>query len=209
MANTLLVPEDIEGSYGATHNDEDFVVPFRTPSSSWKPKKVVVVLGLMGVLSAVVVLWSVLQKDASSAGPSAARTGPEAVLLRFYPYVTITNKTPYAVRKYRRPNQASLAVSYFLCTADYYPYDGLPAKQVSLPAGQTWSASSRGLCLVTRVYATLYRPMERPWMPNQLDPSITCATYSSTGTSHSIYSILMKGDDACCVRSSHELQECD
>ena len=73
-----------------------------------------------------------------------------------------------------------------------------------LPAGQTWTASSRGLCLVNYIHATLtYQTDDHFWV------LMTCAPYTSSGTSHSIYSILMKGDDACCVRSSHELQECD
>ena len=194
MANTLEVAGDID-HYGSTH-DEDLVVPFRKPSS-WKPKKVVV-LGLLGVLSAVVVLSSVLRDAYSSTGPSAAHTGPESVLLRFYPYVTITNKTPYAVRKYRSSHRSrSSTVSYLVCLSDYM-YN-------SLPAGQTWTASSRGLCLVNRIDATLDLPDGRS--------GIMCTPYTSTGTSYSQYSILMKwdnfGDDACCVQSSNQIQKCD
>ena len=57
MATTLLVAAGDIDDYGATHDDEDLVVPFRQPpsrrSSSWKTKKVV--LGIIGVTAAVVV----------------------------------------------------------------------------------------------------------------------------------------------------------
>ena len=35
-----------------------------------------------------------------------------------------------------------------------------------------------------------------------------CQEYHSSGTSYSQYNILMKGDDACCVVSSHMTQKC-
>ena len=222
MANTLVAAGDIEG-YGATH-DEDLVVPVamldrnprhstnstkQQPSrrpSSWKTKKIVV-LGLMIGVMAATVFVSVLRD--SSAGPSAPRTGPEAVLLQHYPYVTITNKTPYDVlpqfytKGYVLPQgglQEGGGVSYTACESDFM-YEGLPA-------GQTWTASSRGLCLVNRIHATLgyhTKDGEFHW--------VTCDPYTPNmpnifGTSYSIYSVLMKGDDACCVLSSHEIQKC-
>ena len=222
MANTLVAAGDIEG-YGATH-DEDLVVPVamldrnphpstnstkQQPSrrpSSWKTKKIVV-LGLMIGVMAATVFVSVLRD--SSAGPSAPRTGPEAVLLQHYPYVTITNKTPYDVLPQFKPHippyyvlpqgglQEGGGVSYTACESDFM-YEGLPA-------GQTWTASSRGLCLVNKIHATLgyhTEDGEFHW--------VTCARYTphNIGTSYSIYSVLMKGDDACCVLSSHEIQKC-
>ena len=220
----LVVREAIEG-YGATH-DEDLVVPVAMldrnphPTSStkqhsssppsWKTKKIVVLGIMMGVMAATLFV-SVLRD--SSAGPSAARTGPESVLLQHYPYVTITNKTPYDVlpqfytKGYVLPQgglQEGGGVSYTACESDFM-YEGLPA-------GQTWTATSRGLCLVWNVRVTLAYPSKYPRSHPKYHPSqdyLLCALYSSSGTSHSIYSILMKGDDACCVKSSHELQECD
>jgi hypothetical protein len=35
-----------------------------------------------------------------------------------------------------------------------------------------------------------------------------CDRYLSGGTSYSQYNILMKGDDGCCVVSSHMTQKC-
>ena len=85
------------------------------------------------------------------------------------------------------------AVTYLGCKSD--------SMNEGLPAGETWTASSRGACLITWVTAT-------PTLPN-LPDGLKCASYHSSGTSYSIFFILMKGDDACCVRSSHETpQEC-
>ena len=204
MANTLEVAEEID-DYGATHGT-DLVIPLtmldrnphptrsnkQHPSSrpSWTTKTVL--LGIIGLTAAVVVVSSA---TLFFFGPPAARTGPESVLLQHYPYVTITNKTPYQVWNPLRPTDFQQSVSYvlFFCKRDYYPMDGVPA-------GQTWSASSRGLCLVSHVYATLYRPKE-------VFP-IECTPYTSSGTAYSIFSIIMKGDEACCVLSSHEIQTC-
>ena len=124
--------------------------------------------------------------------------------LQKYPYVTITNKTP----KDTFPNYIDHDVYGFgdlthhtvyvvynsgLCSTDYID-DGLAP-------GGTWTASSRGACLVKEIVVTL----THPWHPDGL----ACAPYTSSGTSYSIYSILMKGDDACCVLSSHETpQKC-
>ena len=87
---TTLVGVGVAGEnkdYGSTFDDEDLVVPFRQPPSrrrpsSWKTKKVV--FGIIGVMLAVV-----------GSGAKVLSVGPESVLLRFYPYVTITNKTPH------------------------------------------------------------------------------------------------------------------
>ena len=218
MANTLLVAGDTE-DYGATHDEDNRVLPVamldwnphptsskNQPSrrpSSWKIKRVVLGI-IIGVMAAVIVMSSAtgflsLRKDTSP--------GPESVLLQHYPFVTITNKTPYKVRPPKVGQQSVLYFSdpmHWLCPSEYM-YDGLPA-------GQTWTATSRGLCLVWNVRVTLAYPSKYPRSHPKYHPSqdyLLCALYSSSGTSHSIYSILMKGDDACCVKSSHELQECD
>ena len=203
MANTLVVAGDIEGSYGATHNDEDLVVPLTMhPScrpSLWKNKKVVVLGLVVGVTTAVVVSSVTL----FFSRPRAARIEPSSVLLQHYSYVTITNKTPLNVLGSIPPFLSTpySLVSYLGrdlgCRPDFIYED--------LPAGQTWTASSRGICLVNRIQVTLghYRK-DGSWH------WLWCAPYISSGTSHSIYSVLMNvDDDACCVRSSHESQRCE
>ena len=164
--------------------------PNRRPSS-WTTKKVVVLGVMIGVMAATLCV-SVLRDD--SADPPAARTGPESDLLQHYPYVTITNKTPFPIFPIVPPDYFyHTYVQYGFCMPNYIAE--------GLAAGQTWTASSRGLCLVHRIHAALNRP-------DLANGYLTCYPYKSSGTSHSIYSILMKGDEECCVRSSHEIQEC-
>ena len=90
-----------------------------------------------------------------------------------------------------------------------YPFCAWDFRLKGILAGETWTAPSRGLCLVKTIRATLwYYTEERDY-----NTKVICAPYHSSGTSHSIYSILLKGNDvnrnACCIRSSHELQACD
>ena len=147
--------------YGSTYDDEDLVVPFRQPPnrpppSSWNTKKVVLGL-IMGVMATT--LFVAVLRDAASAGPSAIHTGPEAELLQFYPYVTITNKTPLDLRP---PQEVSFSVKYkggpLFCDSDF-----LMEGMEGLAAGETWTASSRGLCLVKTLRARLgyHRPNNR------------------------------------------------
>ena len=217
MAYTLEVAEEID--YGSMHGT-DLVIPLtmlewnphptrsnkQHPSSRplWTTKTVV--LGIIGLTAAVVVVSSA---TVFFFGPPAARTGPESGLLQHYPYVTITNKTPYNVLPqfytksylYRTtvfPQgglQEGGGISYLGCENDFI-YEGIPA-------GETWTAASRGLCLVYRIHATLgyhTEDGEFHW--------ITCIPYNSPATSFSIYSIIMKGEDECCVLSSNEIQTC-
>ena len=120
--------------------------------------------------------------------------------LQNYPYVTISNETPYATaapyattaQPLDKKYSVSVAYATFLCSNDYI--DGVIAP------GDTWTASSRGVCLVGYVYASLTIPGTG---------IIQCRKYRSAGTTYSMYSILMNGDDACCVLSSHETpQKC-
>ena len=159
-------------------HDEDLVVPFRKPPSRLWKTKKVVIGIIMGV-TAVVVL--------ADAG-LLAQTGQSFLLQGMFP-ATITNKTPYNVDRFRT------AVDYLGCASDHIGDDGLYA-------GQTWTASSvRGWCLVTQIDANLITP-------NLPGGYLTCAPYESSGTAYSIYSIIMKGDDACCVQSRHESGVC-
>ena len=146
MATELVKEGDIN-DYGAAHDNENLVIPLaildrtrhptsssKPPSSrpsSWKTRKIVM-LGIIGVMSAVVLVSSATVffsgiTDPSSAGPPAARTGPEAVLLQLYPYVTITNKTPYQVLPQGGWNFPD-SVSYLVCKSDFMS-NGLPAWQ--------------------------------------------------------------------------------
>ena len=121
-----------------------------------------------------------------------------------YPYVTITNKTPFGVVSAGVRERKNSSVSYLGETLPYgcrpdYMYDGLGA-------GETWTAPSRGLCLVKTIRATLwYYHEESGWLER-----FACDPYISSGTAYSKYSILMKGDEhACCIRSSHESKRCE
>ena len=237
MANTLVVVAgDIKG-YGATQ-DEDPVVPVamldrnshhptsstKPPSSrpSWKTKKVVLGL-IMGLTVAVVVavaratLFVSVLRDSS-------RNAPESELLQHYPYVTITNKTPFDVRRPMKDDPwnfrlSNFSVGYLKIFAMFgCPYDFM---REGLSSGRTITASSRGLCLVDEIYATLKYPVSAPPTKafsrssrnTSLDKdgwlALECTPYISSGTSHSIYSILMKDDDGgCCILSSHQIQKC-
>ena len=107
--------------------------------------------------------------------------------LQHYPYVHITNNTPYATRYPYGVN-----VVYVGCSSDYV-YE-------AIAPGGSWTASSRGVCLVYRIAAVLALP--------GLPDGFVCGRYKSSGTSYSQYSIIMDGDNTCCGRSSNEIQEC-
>ena len=65
--------------------------------------------------------------------------------------------------------------------------------------GETWSATSRGICSVTGIYVDLTLPD---------GDQLRCTPYTSFATSYSQFFIIMKGDNACCVQSSHESGVC-
>ena len=108
--------------------------------------------------------------------------------LQHYPYASITNKTPYDTV----PGK-DIHYSIHLCSDDQY----------NVAAQQTWKASSRGACLISRIEAELF-PVD------SAHDYMTCAPYTSTpGTSYGTFFIIMDGDDACCVLSSHQKpQQC-
>ena len=91
-----------------------------------------------------------------------------------YPLVHISNSTPYG---------ASGKVSYasIFCSDDNYSAGA---------NGGTWTASSRGVCLVTEVSATLF-----------VDGKPVNATpYSSSGTSYSQFAIIQIGSGFAVTR---------
>ena len=98
--------------------------------------------------------------------------------LQDYPRVTITNKTPYAAEL------SDGIIRGHSCDPDYIK---------GIASGGTWTTSSRNRCMVFVVETSLH--------------GVTvCESYINTsgGTRDTQFSILMKGDDACCVLSSHE-----
>ena len=107
-----------------------------------------------------------------------------------YPYVTITNKTPYDTYPtvYGVTKDLETYVTYgVLCSEDMV--------WGVIGSGDAWTASSRGACLVTNIYTTLTIAD---------GGSITCKKYHSSGTGYAQFSIIMDGDWACCVVSSAE-----
>ena len=129
---------------------------------------------------------------------SLTRSGKVAGMvsnLQHYPYVTITNKTPYDTL------QGKFDFHDVLYNDVEYSTDFCKNDRYSVAAHQTWKASSRGACLVRIINAVLTLPDGNGLM---------CAEYLSTpATSYSIFSIIMKGDDECCVLSSHQTpQKC-
>ena len=102
--------------------------------------------------------------------------------LQRYPYFAITNETPYASFVVNMGNGKY---------ANIFCNDGPD----HVDSRQTWTASTRIACIVSRMDATLFPP--------QTSTSVKCTPYLSVpGTTYSIFSILMKGDDACCVVSN-------
>lgn len=83
--------------------------------------------------------------------------------------------------------------------------------------GETWSQTSRGICNVYQIIAYLTVPDGKGdgifdyGVPDgsKLKSTLECTDYfAKWGTSYSMFSIIMKGDNACCVQSSHESGVC-
>ena len=97
----------------------------------------------------------------------------------FFPYVTITNKTPHRM---------DALVSYNL------NFCGVDNIDEGIASGDAWTPSLRG-CLVQTIYAGI----------NDKHRTLTCKKYHSSGiyTSYSQFSIIMDGKNACCVLNNH------
>ena len=115
-----------------------------------------------------------------------------------YPYVTITNKTPYPSVGFKYPDRRRYNVDY-RGQGGLFKFCSSDEIKEGIAAGQTWSATSRGVCLVTSIQATI--STQAGW--------VECASYKSSGTSYSQFYIIMNGEYACCVQSSHESGVCD
>lgn len=97
-----------------------------------------------------------------------------------YPYVTIADSTNYI---------ASGTVSYAsaFCSNDDY----------TVTPNTTWSASSRGVCLVTEISATVKTP----------NGDIVATPYTSSGTSYSQFAIIQTGSNSFEVTRRVSLSE--
>ena len=87
-----------------------------------------------------------------------------------YPLVQIVNSTNYIAN-------GTVEYASAFCSDDDYK---------SLAAGATWSATSRGTCLVTKITATLQTPGE----------NTDALPYTSSGTSYSQFAIIQTGPNA-------------
>ena len=115
-----------------------------------------------------------------------------------YPYATIINRTPYDTID--DATEDSLIIK-----RNYVEYShGCSDDEYSVAAGQTWSATSRGICRITSIEATLIVPVEGSYKRMYCE-----RYYSGIGTSYGTFFIIMNGDNACCVQSSHESGVCD
>jgi hypothetical protein len=97
-----------------------------------------------------------------------------------YPLVTIVDSTNYI---------ASGTVSYLsiFCSNDDY----------TVTPNTTWSASSRGVCLVTQISATVKTP----------NGDIVATPYTSSGTSYSQFAIIQSGPNSFEVTRRVSLSE--
>jgi hypothetical protein len=110
---------------------------------------------------------------AGSAAEAAPRaTSPQELDPAAYPVVQIHDSTPF---------NATGDVEYasIFCSDDHY----------SETPKTTWSASSRGACLVTRITAVVITPRG----------NITADPYTSSGTSYSQFAIIQTGDSSFAV----------
>ncbi|MBP1962991.1 hypothetical protein GQF04_28400 [Paenibacillus aceris] len=83
-----------------------------------------------------------------------------------YPPVQIVNSTSFNV-------SGKVEYASFLCSDDNY----------NVQRDETWTATSRGVCLVTRITATVKTP----------SGNITAEPYTSSGTSFSKFAIIQVG----------------
>ena len=83
-----------------------------------------------------------------------------------YPLVKITDSTQFNV-------SGKVTYASIFCSDDNY----------SATPYTTWSASSRGICLVTEISATVKTP----------DGDIVATPYSSSGTSYSQFAVIQTG----------------
>lgn len=91
-----------------------------------------------------------------------------------YPLVHISNSTPY-------PAAGKVSYASIFCSDDDYTVNG---------NGGQWTASSRGVCLVTKVSASLN--VNGSW--------VEASAYTSSGTSYSQFAIIQTGNSFAVTR---------
>ena len=186
-------------------------IPFAAPVEAWKKKKG---HGPAALLAVVLLGMAYLAGTSYHSNTNQAKmmTHSDEVNgmvtnLQGYPHVIVRNKTPYDTM----PGY-TLFVRYGgggFCKNDVVSNESDGWLPWNLHAGETWTASSRGACLVTQIYSFQGGYWKDKVLLQNDDGSIRhCKKYVSTGTSYSEFSIIMDGD-RCCVKSSHELQNCD
>jgi len=89
-----------------------------------------------------------------------------------YPLVNIMNSTPYYVC-------GKVSYGSLLCSNDDYCVD----------SQSSWTAKSRGVCLVTKITASVKIP----------NGAVSATPYSSTGTSYSKFAVITSGPDGFAV----------
>ena len=111
-----------------------------------------------------------------------------------YSKVTIQNDTPYDTTN--GPSEGINPYDTFVYYSAFCETDYIPE---GIRTGYMWTGPRRGGCLVEKVDATLARP----------GGNLVCDNYySSVGTTHADYFIILIGNK-CCVRSSYQTQnEC-
>ena len=93
---------------------------------------------------------------------------PGELGLTAYPLVSIVNSTPFIAN-------GDVKYPTFLCTNDHY----------TVTPNTTWIAKSRGLCLVTKITATVKTP----------SGNIEATPYTSDGTTFSQFAIIQTGEN--------------
>lgn len=83
-----------------------------------------------------------------------------------YPLVTIVDSTPFNI-------SGEVEYASIFCSNDSY----------SATPNTTWSASSRGVCLVTKITATVITP----------NGNVQATAYTSSGTSYSRFAVIQTG----------------
>ena len=111
-----------------------------------------------------------------------------------YSKVTIQNDTPYDTTN--GPSEGINPYDTFVYYSAFCETDYIPE---GIRTGYMWTGPRRGGCLVEKIYTTLARP----------GGNLVCDNYySSVGTTHADYFIILI-DGKCCVRSSYQtLTEC-
>ena len=128
--------------------------PLKEHKSSWRR------VGVAAAVLSALALVAVAATNTSS--PKRANKTTE---LEDYPLVSISNTVDHKVS-----GMVSYAGPYLLCKTDYY----------SIAPKGSWTASSRGLCLVTKITAAVEAPYGK----------VYATPYKSSGTGYSQFAVI-------------------